>query len=53
MRLARAGVAIRDVGGARASRAGMRPETDLFRHAVACRSVPRSGVDHAVVAACL
>ena len=39
-----AGAAVRDVGGARAARAGMRPETGLFRHAVARRGVLRSGV---------
>ena len=39
-----AGAAVRDVGGARAARAGMRPETGLSRRAAACRGVPLSGV---------
>ena len=39
-----AGAAVRDVGGARAARAGMRPGTGLFRRAAARRGVPLSGV---------
>ena len=37
-----AGAAVRDVGGARAARAGMRPGTGLFGRAVACRDPVRS-----------